>query len=516
MTGLALLAIGLLFVPIAVWGSRWFTKNATLFLVLGAVILSLWAPKNPHPILSGTLHLALPFLLFRVGGLVRLEDLKGRYALSWLLLALMTLFGVFLILLPVIRSLGITWRLAVFALAPGPILALALTREFALHGTGTRIFHTGIVLQSLVFAWILLGIQTPPLGLFSQLERFVTLTLFSLFLGTVIGLLLAYAETKVVHTPYLQIFTLGALFFTLGLLWKLSISPPLTFLVLGLVAYNASIRDHTAYRAVSGLEVPAMVLFILGTFWATQPLSWSSSPWIFGLYLIGRTLSRGIGSFLFFPREDTLSRRQIFGLTILQGGTSLWLLSPYLTPMFLPKIAVLLFALAGLVLVQRVLAPEAGVFHPFLETPTFNIRWTGILRHFLENLGWQGPKTHPRYVRDLMRKHYVSVHPDASLDAVVQALTKSHTLALPVVGQHQEYLGLIQAHHLELLALDETTHQLIRAVDLANPQYSISPDVPLGTALHVMEKFDLDCLPVVDRQRILGVLYRRDLVLEYG
>ncbi len=516
MTGLALLAVGLLLVPIAVWSARWTTRNATLFLVITALLLSLWAPRNPSPILTGTLNLLLPFLLFRIGGLARLEDLRSRQGISWLLFSVLTLFGVFLILAPVTHSASITWRLAVFAMAPGPVLALALTREFTLHGPATRAFHTGIVIQSLAFAMALMGIQGPHLGMFAQLERFLTLTVVSLIAGVGIGFILAYAETKIVHRAYLRIFTLGTLLTTMGLLWKLSIPPALTFLILGVVTYNASIRDHASYKSVSGFEVPAMVLFILGSFWSTRPLSDPLNFWILFAYGMGRIISRGVGSLLFFPREDSLSRSHLFGLSFLQGGTSLWLLSPYLGETFHPKLAVSLFAVLGLALAQRVLRSETGAFHPFLETPLFTPGWTGIFRHLLENLGWQGPRKEPRYVRDLMRKHYRFVRADDPLETIVKALTQSHTLAIPVVGPNQEYIGLIQAHHLELLALDETTRHLIKAVDLANPQYVVAPDLPLGIALHTMEKFDLDCLPVVENRRILGVLYRRDVVLEYG
>jgi len=109
-------------------------------------------------------------------------------------------------------------------------------------------------------------------------------------------------------------------------------------------------------------------------------------------------------------------------------------------------------------------------------------------------------------VRHLMTSDPVTVPPSAGMDEMRQVM-EAEGLHHLLVCQGDRLLGVISDRDLR-------EDRAAKAKDIMRSQvHTVAPDASLGTAIHVLFDKHISCLPVVDRDRLRGILSTTDLVL---
>ena len=126
-------------------------------------------------------------------------------------------------------------------------------------------------------------------------------------------------------------------------------------------------------------------------------------------------------------------------------------------------------------------------------------------------------------VRDLMTEDVVAVLPDDSLTTIRDLMAERDVRHMPVVDRDRELVGLVTKRDLLRNALieqqdvpefvEDVILEKIRARDLMNTAVeAIEPDVDIREAAQVMFENKYGCLPVVEGQRLVGILTEADFV----
>ncbi len=149
-----------------------------------------------------------------------------------------------------------------------------------------------------------------------------------------------------------------------------------------------------------------------------------------------------------------------------------------------------------------------------------------------------------KLVKDYMRKKVVTFKPNDSIFKVAKGLSKYHISGVPVV-KGRKVVGIIsesdiikymdlklpedevrmeEPHLLSILILSLVKDHLefkkelekmakIKVKDLMSKDVvSIEPDENIVEAATVMEKNHIDRLPVLDRNKLVGIIARADLI----
>jgi len=130
-----------------------------------------------------------------------------------------------------------------------------------------------------------------------------------------------------------------------------------------------------------------------------------------------------------------------------------------------------------------------------------------------------------------MSRNLITVGPDTALGKVAELFKKHRFTSLPVVGEDARFLGVIFQMHLITQAredarrlhrgylsalgrlLDRERAKPARAsdiMDVAGPR--VTPDAPVGVLLPMMADGDVDAVPVLEGERIVGIVTRTDLI----
>lgn len=127
-------------------------------------------------------------------------------------------------------------------------------------------------------------------------------------------------------------------------------------------------------------------------------------------------------------------------------------------------------------------------------------------------------------VRDLMSSPVFTIREDKNLRAVEEIMKWSHIRHVPVVDAGGRLVGILS--HRDLLGAAVSTlavkiSQPERAQHLAasevrllmrKPAATISPGEPVQRAAHLMRHHKIGCLPVLDGDRLVGILTEADLL----
>jgi len=137
----------------------------------------------------------------------------------------------------------------------------------------------------------------------------------------------------------------------------------------------------------------------------------------------------------------------------------------------------------------------------------------------------------PLTAEDIMSRNLITVGPDTALGKVAELFKKHRFTSLPVVGEDARFLGVIFQMHLITQAredarrlhrgylsalgrlLDRERAKPARAsdiMDVAGPR--VTPDAPVGVLLPMMADGDVDAVPVLEGERIVGIVTRTDLI----
>lgn len=118
--------------------------------------------------------------------------------------------------------------------------------------------------------------------------------------------------------------------------------------------------------------------------------------------------------------------------------------------------------------------------------------------------------------RDLMAKRVIEVSPDRSLDEAAEALASHHLSSAPVIDSEGNCIGMLSA-------TDFLKPYVSKVVDATSPDrtvrtlmtpavQSVSPNTPLLSVAQIMSVEHIHHVPVIEKDRVIGVVSTLDLV----
>lgn len=128
-------------------------------------------------------------------------------------------------------------------------------------------------------------------------------------------------------------------------------------------------------------------------------------------------------------------------------------------------------------------------------------------------------------VRDLMSKAVVTIEETATGHDAVERMMRSRVRHLPVVDRRGTLAGVVTDRDLRHYLFEpatltrigtETVEKLLKAVTVSQvmsaPAVSVSADDPIETAARRMVHEKIGSLPVVEDQRLAGIITETDLL----
>jgi CBS domain-containing membrane protein len=127
------------------------------------------------------------------------------------------------------------------------------------------------------------------------------------------------------------------------------------------------------------------------------------------------------------------------------------------------------------------------------------------------------------HVKDIMTQDVYVLHAKDDLDLVQSLIKSRHTRYIPVVDRKGKFVGLIT--HRDLLSLTVSPlakmnnnrhersngHIPIKKI-MQNGIMTADPAMNLSTALSIFLKNPVDCLPVVSKGKLVGILTEADFL----
>ena len=126
-------------------------------------------------------------------------------------------------------------------------------------------------------------------------------------------------------------------------------------------------------------------------------------------------------------------------------------------------------------------------------------------------------------VRSLMSTDLLTIYPDDSLKVVEGLFAEEAVRHLPVVDENGKLLGLVTQRDFLTVAVSKLAHvgrdeldTIYRGVlvsDIMGRKITtVTPDTPLSEAALIMATRKYGCLPVVEHDRLVGILTESDFV----
>ncbi|MFG2562001.1 CBS domain-containing protein [Streptomyces sp. NPDC048496] len=113
-----------------------------------------------------------------------------------------------------------------------------------------------------------------------------------------------------------------------------------------------------------------------------------------------------------------------------------------------------------------------------------------------------------RTVGEVMTSEVVCTSRQTPLDDVVRLLDRHRIRALPVVDHDDKVVGVVSGADLAHGSVATTAGEL-----MTTPAVTIHPEQRVADAARLMERQEVDRLPVVDEEdRLIGIATRRDLL----
>ncbi|MDJ0866477.1 MAG: cation:proton antiporter [Myxococcota bacterium] len=295
----------------------------------------------------------------------------------------------------------------------------------------------------------------------------------------------------------------------------------------GMALANASPHAGDLLRRVDALGYPLYVLFFVAS---GRDLHFESLAALGGLgamFVAARALGKLGGTALGLRLagvHDELPRTLGAGL-LCQAGVALGLVAaleaaaPEATRGLRDVVlaSVVCFELAGPWLLRRT-AIRAG------EVPLANLlprpgassgaalRWVGI--ELRRNLGLVGsdPTGRELSVRHAMRRRPTTVPEALPFQAVLRALGEAGADLLPVLDREGRLVGTISYDEVKNALYDPVLRDLVIARDLAEEAPDpLEGDDTLAEALERMDRHQVHAWPVVEQERLLGLVRRQDV-----
>ncbi|WP_374694482.1 CBS domain-containing protein [Halomonas sp. SpR8] len=125
-------------------------------------------------------------------------------------------------------------------------------------------------------------------------------------------------------------------------------------------------------------------------------------------------------------------------------------------------------------------------------------------------------RTNPNIVRDIMSRDCYRVSPDASVTTLAKGLALHRLPGAPVVDASDRLIGFISEQDVMGRVLDSIYHDdeapLVREM-MRHEVLSVSPNKSITDLAQEMLGPKPKIYPVVEQQRLIGIVTRRDILI---
>lgn len=115
-------------------------------------------------------------------------------------------------------------------------------------------------------------------------------------------------------------------------------------------------------------------------------------------------------------------------------------------------------------------------------------------------------------VKDVMTTNLITLTPDLTIDEADQRLVAGRIHGAPVVKNQGQLVGVISTRDVKKARLQNLMHAPVSAFMSSAKLLTITPDKPLVTAKKMISSHDIGRLPVLDQDRLVGIISRSDLI----
>lgn len=115
-------------------------------------------------------------------------------------------------------------------------------------------------------------------------------------------------------------------------------------------------------------------------------------------------------------------------------------------------------------------------------------------------------------VEQIMIRKVVSVRPETTLADAVRVFTDNHVGGAPVVDDENRVVGMVSELQLLDLVFDPTASSAPVSSYMTENVKSVSPQDSLAHAGQLFALFAFRRLPVIEQDRLVGIITRRDLM----
>ena len=125
-------------------------------------------------------------------------------------------------------------------------------------------------------------------------------------------------------------------------------------------------------------------------------------------------------------------------------------------------------------------------------------------------------------VRDRMKPNPIAARPETTHKLAVDLMRDNNIHHLPILDNHDKLVGIVVAEDLRLAQPSPATtlsiyeiHSLLSRMPLKDimhhPVQCVAPDCPLEDAARLMLDQRIGCLPVVENDRLIGIITDTDI-----
>ena len=559
--------------------ARWFHIPRVIGFMLGGIALrvflyELLSVREGEPVerqlqaaaapLRAVKDLALGLILFTIGS--ALERSRLRSAAPRLLRITVAETGLCAVLVFVgclvvagmmrigdglIEYVVLALLLALASIATAPAATLFVLQEYESKGpiTDTILALTGINNVICVVLFYSVFLTMAGVGVLHATQAvaqhvwfaLLATTLGSVVVGIAFGTLISVLHAKLTRAETCLVFFAVFILLGAGEKWLLehvgvSFNFLLTALVLGTVFANVAIHPHKLTSDLQTMAFPIFAGFFVMVGYELHLDELIHMGFLGGAYVICRLAGKVLGGRLGVrwaggpPRvQGRLGAALLCQAAVVIGLASFveryW--DSDLAHRFSTVIlgSVVLFEMIGPLMVKRCVVQGGEVKAvTLLQRPgqategdaivplTFHalVRWLGVRRR-KERL-----QVEKMTVKDLMRTNIQLIPASANLDEVLHRIERSTYSHFPVVNEQGDFVGVIHFSDVREVMYDPASHDLITAVDLADPDSSVVPiDMPLTDLLEAFTRENVGVLAAVDHtdgRRVVGLVEQRDLL----
>lgn len=468
-------------------------------------------------------YFALSVIGFMIGGELKREVLRkyGKQFINILLFEGITAFIFVSFFVGITSGLlfgnwPLSWALGILlgaiASATAPAATTEVLKEYKTRGPLTRTVLSIVALDD-ALALFLFAIASSIAGSIYGNVHAGALRIFihplyeiigAVGIGSLIGIILSRLLRKYIEEARLLAFSVGAVLLTAGIALTIHVDMLLAAMTLGVVVVNFTPRkSKDVFKLVEGFTPPIYVLFFVLVGAKLNLVQMTLPIVILGcVYMLARSIGKALGAMCgaHLSKAPKTVQRYLPLCLLSQAGVAVGLsilASQYFPGTMGDAIVVIITASAfileligpALVKVAVVKAKEVGL----------NVTRDDIIQRSKAS--------------DVMDKNPPLIYENMQLADILKIFSEYDNLYYPVINKERKLRGIITIEGIRKTFLETQMEGLIVAHDLMDSvDAEVSPHTPLSEVDEVLNRYDMEYVPVVSRDKTIdGFIERKKL-----